>query len=136
MTRDSRSSLLLALFTAAIVFLFTLVSDLILEHTRPVSFWPYLIDDLLMSLFSGTLVWAYERRRLREIARKLYVISEMNHRVRNELQVIQYSAYTSKEKEHMAMIRESVSKIETALNEILEGRKKPLPRTRTAGGDQ
>lgn len=136
MTADTRSTLLLAAATAALVLVITTASDVILEHAQPSSFWAYLLDDLLMSALAGLLVWFYERRRLRELAKKLFVIAEMNHRVRNELEVIQYSAYTTKEKEHMAIIGESVAKIEAALTEILEPRKKKSAKTRSAGANQ
>lgn len=131
-----RSSLMPALLTAFLVLLLTVAADLILEHTHPVSLLPYLLDDLVMSILAGSLVWFYERRRLRELAKKLYIIAEMNHRVRNELEIIQYSAYATKEKQHMAMIAESVAKIEAALTQILEPRKQKPPRARSAGADQ
>ena len=133
MNRDARASLGLGLVTSLLVLAITITSDVLLLHTRPVSFWPYLGDDFVMSGFAGGVVWFYERHRLRELAKKLYVIAEMNHRVRNELEIIQYSAYATKEKEHMSVIRESVAKVEAALAEILEGRKPGQKRPLTRG---
>lgn len=131
---SGRSSIGVAVLTACLVFVLAGASDMVLEQAQPTSFWPYLIDDVVMSVIAGSLVWFYERRRLREIAKKLYVIAEMNHRVRNELEVIQYSAYATKEKPHIATISESVSRIEAALREILE-RRKSKPADRHPGAD-
>ncbi len=139
MIADRRATFQIALFTAMLVFAVMLGSDILLERTQPTSFWPYLIDDLVMSTACGGLVWFYERRRRRELAAKLHVISEMNHRVRNELQVIQYSSYTATEKERMAIVTECVMNIEAALREILEGRKgarRTRVQARSASPDQ
>jgi len=127
MRSEGRSSAVLPLLAATLVFVITSMSDVILEYKHPASFWPFLIDDVVMSALSGFLVWFYERRRSRELARKLYVVAEMNHRVRNELEIIQYSAYSTKEKQHIATISESVARIETALRDILERRRSGPP---------
>jgi hypothetical protein len=119
-----------------IVVFLTLLFDLMVDLLHPHGLWYLLLNDVLIGIVCALIVLVYEQRRRRELAAKLNVIAEMNHRVRNQLEIIQYSAYTTKEKEHMAMIGESVSKIEAALIDILEvGRKKP-PRTRTSGAKE
>ena len=80
------------------------------------------LDALFLGAFCGALVWAYEERHNRFMAEKLEIIGEMNHRVRNELQVIQYSAYFTKDREHMERISQCLSRIEKALREVLPGK--------------
>ncbi len=117
-----------------IVVLLSAVLDFVVDRYHPHGFWLFLLDDVVMGLICALIVLLYEQRRRRELAAKLGVIAELNHRIRNQLEVIQYSAYTTKEKEHIAMIAESVSNIESALSEILEGRQNnDRPRTHSAG---
>ena len=131
-----RRSIALSVAVGGVVVLLTLAFDLLIDLLHPHGLWFLLLNDVAIGIVCAVIVLLYEQRRRRELAAKLNVIAEMNHRVRNELEVIQYSAYTTKEKEHMQIIGESVSKIETALTEILEGRRKKLLRTRRAGAKQ
>jgi hypothetical protein len=78
------------------------------------------IDDLVLGVLAGLLVFAYEHRRSRELRQKLAVISAMNHHVRNALQTIFYVPYTEQAKQ-MLLIQQSVNRIQWALNEILPG---------------
>ena len=78
------------------------------------------MDDLVLGVLAGLLVFAYEHRRSRELRQKLAVISAMNHHVRNALQTIAYVPYTEQAKQ-MLLIQESVNRIQWALNEILPG---------------
>lgn len=106
-----------------LVVLLTMAFDLMVDVFHPHGFWIFLVDDVLMGVVCAVIVLLYEQRRRRELAAKLNVVAEMNHRVRNALQVIQYSAHATQEKQHIAIIGESVSRIEAALREILEGRR-------------
>ena len=78
------------------------------------------VDDLVLGVLAGLLVFAYEHRRSRELRQKLAVISAMNHHVRNALQTISYVPYTEQAKQ-MLLIQQSVNRIQWALNEILPG---------------
>jgi hypothetical protein len=78
------------------------------------------VDDLVLGVLAGLLVFAYEHRRSRELRQKLAVISAMNHHVRNALQTIAYVPYTEQAKQ-MLLIQQSVNRIQWALNEILPG---------------
>lgn len=78
------------------------------------------LDDLVLAVLAGLLVFAYEHRRSRELRQKLAVISAMNHHVRNALQTIAYVPYTEQAKQ-MLLIQQSVNRIQWALNEILPG---------------
>ncbi len=117
----------------ALVVLLTMGFDLVVDLLHPHGFWLYLLDDVLMGIVCGVIVLLYEQRRRRELAAKLNVIAELNHRVRNALEVIQYSAYATREEQHIATIGESVSQIEAALSEILEGRRTKRPATPDRG---
>ncbi len=126
-----RRSIALSVAVGVIVVLLTMAFDLLVDVFHPHGFWIFLVDDVLMGVVCAVIVLLYEQRRRRELAAKLAVIAEMNHRVRNALEVIQYSAYATHEKQHIAMIGESIAKIEAALNEILE-RRRPETRARKA----
>jgi hypothetical protein len=78
------------------------------------------VDDLVLGVLAGLLVFAYEHRRSRELRQKLAVISAMNHHVRNALQTISYVPYTEQAKQ-MLLVQQSVNRIQWALNEILPG---------------
>ena len=128
MTRilDRRSIARSAAAGVVMVFL-TMAFDIMVDPRHPHGLWFLLFNDLLIGIAVAIIVLIYEQRRRRELAAKLFVISEMNHRVRNQLEIIQYASYTAKEKEHVAVIGESVSKIESALTEIL-GESRPKPK--------
>lgn len=78
------------------------------------------LDDLILGVVAGLVVFAYEQRRSRELRQKLAMISAMNHHVRNALQTISYVPYTEQAKQ-MLLIQQSVNRIQWALQEILPG---------------
>jgi hypothetical protein len=78
------------------------------------------VDDLVLGVLAGLMVFAYEQRRSRDLRRKLAVISAMNHHVRNALQTISYLPYADQAKQ-ILLVQESVNRIQWALQEILPG---------------
>jgi hypothetical protein len=78
------------------------------------------LDDLILGVLAGLLVFAYEHRRSRDMRKKLAVIAAMNHHVRNALQTISYLPYTDQAKQ-VQLIQQSVNRIQWALQEILPG---------------
>ena len=52
------------------------------------------VDDLLLGVLAGLVVFIYEQGRYRQIRMKIATIAAMNHHVRNALQAIAYSPYT------------------------------------------
>jgi hypothetical protein len=78
------------------------------------------VDDLLMGILAGLVVFAYEQRRSRDMRKKLSVITAMNHHVRNALQTISYLPYTDQAKQ-VELLQQSVNRIQWALQEILPG---------------
>jgi hypothetical protein len=79
------------------------------------------LNDFLSAAFVILLISSYEYRRKKRIRERLEVIQLMNHHVRNALQVIALSPHSKQREEGVAMIQESVARIEWALREILPG---------------
>jgi hypothetical protein len=79
-------------------------------------------SDLLVGLVAAVLVYTsavFADRKERAIAGRVKVIAEMNHHVRNALQVIVYHASSREDEKEIAAITESVKRISWALREIL-----------------
>lgn len=79
------------------------------------------IDDMLIGLLAGVLVFIYERHQHKLVLEKMRVIAEMNHHVRNALQPIIYSPYLKEQAEQVKIIQEGTRRIEWALREVLPG---------------
>ncbi len=88
---------------------------------------PALIDDLLIGILAGAMVFAYERRQHKLVLTKMRMIAEMNHHVRNALQPILYSPFLKEEAEQIRIIQEGTRRIEWALREVLPGEAEPAP---------
>lgn len=78
------------------------------------------LDDILLGLLAGLLIFAYEQRRHRALMDKVRVIAQMNHHVRNALQTIAFSRFAEAPKQ-VQMLDESTRRIQWALQEILPG---------------
>jgi hypothetical protein len=78
----------------------------------------------LTGLVAGYLFYtlALNERVHRELIRaRLRIIAEMNHHIRNALQVITYATAVGKADESVELIRRSVERIEWTLREVLPG---------------
>ncbi len=74
----------------------------------------------------ATGVWLFAaRERRKQVLREISKISELNHHVRNALQVIAHSHYGSDDP-HTDMVLESVDRIERTLKELFPGVEAPL----------
>lgn len=80
------------------------------------------LDDLAVGIASALVVFAYEQRRYRALISRMEMIASMNHHVRNALQAIAYSPYAAQEQQ-ITVIRDSVARIQWALDEVLPGRR-------------
>lgn len=85
------------------------------------------LDDLLIGILAGAVVFAYELHRHKAMLRQMRVIAEMNHHVRNALQPILYSPYVIEQAEQIKIIQESTQRIQWALREILPGETAEMP---------
>lgn len=111
-----RASFFTALVIGMGVFAIATISDVLGITLNPL--WS-LADDVALGLFVGAIVLVYDRRRRRDLHAKLSNIHEINHHIRNQLEVIEYSAWATHDQQHMARIHESVKHIDWALREIL-----------------
>jgi hypothetical protein len=85
-----------------------------------------IIDDALIGIGAGLLVFLYERRLRQNIIRKLEVIRLMNHHVRNSLQVISFAASAPQQEELAKKVHNAVERIEWALREVLPGQREHI----------
>jgi hypothetical protein len=80
--------------------------------------------NALTGLVVGMMFLEYTRNvqnRRRLVRNRLEVIADMNHHIRNALQVISYGTATHGGKQETEMMRESIERIEWALREVLPG---------------
>ncbi len=83
-----------------------------------------LTSDGLTGMVAGALFVEFvlnERRQRKLMRKRLEVIAEMNHHIRNALQVFSYVAQTKEASQETAMMRDSIQRIEWALREVLPG---------------
>ncbi|MGE5204408.1 MAG: hypothetical protein ACM3PW_02260 [Chlamydiota bacterium] len=80
---------------------------------------------LILAMLAGKLLHSAYKARQRTLAR-LQVIAELNHHVRNALEVISLSAYITHDEQAIRRITEGVNRIDWALREILPREKFPV----------
>jgi len=89
-----------------------------------------LTSNALTGIVAGFLFYSLtnsQRLRRKLVRERLRTIAEMNHHIRNSLQVITYATAADTD-ESVKLIRESVERIEWALREVLPGHV-PAPAT-------
>ena len=116
-----RSAGRVAAVVALTVAVLGYLSDLLVISFHPQPVFP-ILDAIVLGALCGLIAWSYQRRQNRYLAERLEVIADMNHHVRNDLQVIQYSAYMTRDKEHIQRIEQSLGRIDWALREVLTGK--------------
>ncbi len=122
-SRDSRARLLV--LTAAVVLLVTLFGvgfDSFLARIGVNRSDILAFADGLTGFVAGILFYTLverRRRRQREVEERLRVIADLNHHIRNALQVITYATAQNKQADSMNFVRESVDRITWALREVL-----------------
>jgi len=89
------------------------------------------IDDLIIGVFAGLLVFAYERHQHKLMVDRMRMIAEMNHHVRNALQPILYSPFLNEQAEQVRLIQEGTRRIEWALREVLSGQIEVPPKSKS-----
>jgi hypothetical protein len=112
-------SLLFALF----VFCSSLAVDYILLVHRDSSVATVEVSDALAALLAGVLFYKIldaGRRRRKLILQRLETIDQMNHHIRNALQVISFTVHANQEHaKEVANIDRAVNRIQWTLREIL-----------------
>ncbi len=121
---DLRHEVVVALAVAAGVFACTMALDWFLlrqERWRPLSMAG--VSNLILSVITFVLVWRlvrYSQQQRREVMRRLEVIDEMNHHIRNALQVIAFNVRpTTRNDWEMIEMKQAVERIHWSLREIL-----------------
>ncbi len=113
-----RAGLFIAILVAVGVFAIATIADTIFLAQKVNPTW-WLLVHVVLGIFAGSIVLAYHWRSHRDLRDKLTAIHELNHQIRNQLEVIEYSAWATHDQQHMERIDESVQRIERALREIL-----------------
>ena len=95
-------------------------------------------DDLVTAILVGWVVLLYEKRRNRHLETRLRVIRDMNHHVRNALQVLAYGTMKQEDEHTRNAMQESVIRIDWALREILPSNDwtSPVPPKRPPAEDR
>lgn len=108
---------------AAVVMLFiSVVLDMMMVRDGETRLVAFEMSDALASAVAGILVYRlliYERERRERLRQKIAVIADMNHHVRNALQIISFHATSNADHEQLDAIRDSMERIQWALKEIL-----------------
>jgi high-affinity nickel permease len=81
-----------------------------------------IISDLLIGLVAGILAFIlglHHAQRDRFVAARLRIIREMNHHIRNALQVITFHARSSGNENEIRVMQEAADRITWALREVL-----------------
>ena len=82
------------------------------------------ISNALTGIVAGAFFWQakrLEQERRQFIRERLHAISEMNHHIRNALQVISFYSSRDQDEKTMELLRQAVGRIEWALNDVLPG---------------
>ena len=117
-----RMMLMGAVLAATLVFLVGAGLDWFVLHENESRTVAISLSDTLAAVIAGVLVYRllrYELDRREQLRQRLEIIAEMNHHVRNALQVISFSNYSADSEQQLERIREGVNRIQWALKEVL-----------------
>jgi hypothetical protein len=87
---------------------------------------PMVLADFLVGVLAAALIYrtlVQSRSRYEALLERLEVIGEMNHHIRNALQVIDYHNRTDEREHAVQQVSEAVTRIEWTLREVLPPRK-------------
>ena len=121
----SRHSGLLSLLVAVVVSLIGILLDWLLVKEGLPRLDMLIFSNSLTGLFAGGLFWqmAREAKSSRDlVAERMKTIAELNHHIRNALQVIKFLGMqnrSSLDAVQLQLINDSVDRIEWALREVL-----------------
>jgi hypothetical protein len=123
--KDSKARLILLCFLVMLlVWIVGFGFDRLLARDGVTRIDILLTSNALTGVVAGFLFYSLtniERVRRNALRERLRTIAEMNHHIRNALQVITYATATQKSTDSMELIRSSVERIEWALREVLPG---------------
>jgi len=119
---NGKLMLLAGVLAAVIVFLVGAGLDWFVLHENASRTVAISVSDTLAAVIAGVLVYRllqYERDRRAQLRQRLEIIAEMNHHVRNALQLISFSGYSTDSEQQLEHIRQGVNRIQWALQEVL-----------------
>lgn len=111
-----------AAIVTAIVFALVVASDLLLGREGISRIDLMLVGDGLAAAAVGGVFLVHTARvqeRQRQLERKLRIVADMNHHIRNALQPLLYLSSAMPDAAQGAMMHDSIKRIEWALHEIL-----------------
>lgn len=114
-------AVLLALIFGAVIFIVSSGADYLMVHEHETARTTIELSDALSALVIAALAFRLirlQQDRRWHLRQRVEVISDVNHHVRNALQVISLTSH-GKDKEEITAIRESVNRIQWALRELL-----------------
>jgi hypothetical protein len=121
----TRRSGLLSLLVVVIVSLIGIVLDRLLIKEGLPRLDMMIFSNSLTGLFAGGLFWQMSREAKAHrdlVAERMKTIAELNHHIRNALQVIKFlggQSRTGLDEVQLQLINDSVNRIEWALREVL-----------------
>ncbi len=113
---------LLSLLFALFVFVLGFGLDWMMLHQDDSIRQTVELSDAVSALICGFVFLLFLRlyRQQRAMLRqRVEVIANMNHHVRNALQVIEFNSYSTSDQEKLGAIKSSVNRIQWALRELL-----------------
>jgi hypothetical protein len=120
--RRKIGAVLLAIFSGLLIFIVSVGADVILLRGHEPARVRVGISDAISAIVISLLsykVFRLQQQRREYVRHRVEVIADMNHHVRNALQVISLTTHGSSSTEEIGTIRESVNRIQWALRELL-----------------
>jgi len=114
--------ILLSLFFALFVFVLGFGLDWLMLHQEDSIRSTVELSDAVSALICGFVFLLFlrgYRQRRAMLRQRVEVIANMNHHVRNALQVIEFNSYSTSDKEKLEAMKGSVNRIQWALRELL-----------------
>ena len=115
-------SILFALVVAVAVFTVDAGAEYILLARGVTHGWTLFISDAFAAMVAAGFAgysFVLQKQREAEVKERLERIVEMNHHVRNALQVISYWSLGEHDRKEVEMVKQAVDRIEWALREVL-----------------
>lgn len=119
-----RRAKLLVILIAIIVSVVGIVFDRMLLHAGVPRKFLIVLSNTLTGIVAGGFFWQAMRRELDHrdfVSRRLRIIADMNHHIRNALQVISLYSYRGQDEKNIKVVNDAVNRIEWALQEVLPG---------------
>jgi hypothetical protein len=127
----TRRSGLLTTLIAVVVFAINLLQDMFLSAEGFSKWGTVVLSDIITGAIAGALFYQFaknEKNRRELIRERMRTVAELNHHIRNALQVIKFwgsQHQNTLDEMQIRLIKDSVERIEWALREVLP--KYPTP---------